>query len=271
MNSELQILNGPEPQLIAFKLRYQTGMTLIEIMIALLIGAFLLGGVIQIFIGTKQTNRMQENLSRLQENGRFAMDFISKDIRMAGYWGCLNPLVGVANTDVDGTNDNAAGTADNIQDGTDTITIRGAFDSSKTTLPTNTTPPTKTCGDSVDITAAYYTDTSSKITYKIDGGVLMKDTNATAPKTTDPYPLIEDIENMQILYGADTDTPADATPNYYVPAGTVGLDMSKVVSVRISLSVVTHDDHLAAVARTNGDHKIGRTFTSTIALRNRLP
>ena len=71
--------------------RYQTGMTLIEIMIALLIGAFLLGGVLQIFINSKQTYRMQENLSRLQENGRFAMEFLARDIRMAGYWGCISP------------------------------------------------------------------------------------------------------------------------------------------------------------------------------------
>ena len=34
---------------------YQTGFSLIEIMIALLIGAFLLGGVLQIFMGSKQT------------------------------------------------------------------------------------------------------------------------------------------------------------------------------------------------------------------------
>jgi len=47
----------------------QTGMTLIEIMVALLIGAFLLGGVLQIFTGSQQTYLMQQNLSRLQENG----------------------------------------------------------------------------------------------------------------------------------------------------------------------------------------------------------
>jgi type IV pilus assembly protein PilW len=62
----------------------QSGISLIEIMIALLIGAFLLGGVLQIFIGGKQTYRMQESLSRLQENGRFALDFIGRDVRMAG-------------------------------------------------------------------------------------------------------------------------------------------------------------------------------------------
>jgi len=68
----------------------QRGMTLIEIMISLLIGAFLIGGIIQIFVNTKQTYRMQENLSRMQENGRFAMEFLTKDIRIAGYQGCAN-------------------------------------------------------------------------------------------------------------------------------------------------------------------------------------
>ena len=72
------------------RLDRQTGMTLVEIMIALLIGVFLLAGVLQIFINARQTYRMEENLSRLQENGRFAMAFISKDLRMAGYMGCAS-------------------------------------------------------------------------------------------------------------------------------------------------------------------------------------
>ena len=103
---------------------YQTGMTLIEIMIALLIGVFLLGGVLQIFVGSKQTNRMQEGLSRLQESGRFAMDFLSRDIRMAGSWGCH----GGPSPDIDiaGENNNAVN-SDGIDNGTDKITLKGAF------------------------------------------------------------------------------------------------------------------------------------------------
>jgi type IV pilus assembly protein PilW len=66
----------------------QTGMTLIEIMIAMLIGVFLIGGVLQIFVGTKHTNRMLEELSRIQENGRYALGFLADDIRSAGFMGC---------------------------------------------------------------------------------------------------------------------------------------------------------------------------------------
>lgn len=73
-------------------------MTLIEIMIALLIGAFLLGGILQIFIGSKQTYRMQEGLSRLQENGRFALEFLTYDLRMAGYLGCKSQSTTITST-----------------------------------------------------------------------------------------------------------------------------------------------------------------------------
>jgi type IV pilus assembly protein PilW len=68
--------------------RSQRGLTLVELMIAMILGLFLIGGLLQIFISSKQTYRMQEALSRLQENGRFAIDFMTRDIRLAGFKGC---------------------------------------------------------------------------------------------------------------------------------------------------------------------------------------
>jgi len=63
----------------------QRGLTLVEILVALMISAFLIAGVIQLFIGSKQTYRGHDALSRIQENGRFALDSMARDIRMAGY------------------------------------------------------------------------------------------------------------------------------------------------------------------------------------------
>lgn len=68
--------------------RINKGFTLVELMVAMVLGVFFLNGLLQIFSSSKQTYRTQENLARLQENGRFAIDFISQDVRMAGYWGC---------------------------------------------------------------------------------------------------------------------------------------------------------------------------------------
>jgi len=70
--------------------RYFSGFTLVELMVALVLGLILTGGVINIYISSKQTYRMQDNQSRLQENGRFALQYLSKDLRMAGYMGCNN-------------------------------------------------------------------------------------------------------------------------------------------------------------------------------------
>ena len=208
---------------------YQTGMTLIEIMIALLIGAFLIGGVLEIFINSKQTYRMQENLSRLQENGRSAINFISKDIRMTGYWGCLNPSS--PDTDIAGINNNAT-VGDDIDDGTDKITLKGAF----------VQAVTRTCGTAVVTTAAFYIHANSTITYTINNAVLYQNTNSQNNS------LVEGIQDMQILYGVDTDLSGTAdygTPNFYVTANNVTTaNWPKVVSIRISLLAVTLDDNL---------------------------
>jgi len=64
------------------------GMTLVEIMISVTISLFLLAGIITIFASTKNTYRMQEAGSRIQENGRYAFNLITQRVRSAGFIGC---------------------------------------------------------------------------------------------------------------------------------------------------------------------------------------
>ena len=63
------------------------GMTLIELMVALAIGAFLMIGAVTVFMQGRSTFRVNESVSRMQENARFALDTLEPDIRMAHYWG----------------------------------------------------------------------------------------------------------------------------------------------------------------------------------------
>ncbi|MBV1915219.1 MAG: PilW family protein [Pseudomonadales bacterium] len=63
------------------------GFSLAELMIAMVIGLFLMGGVLQIAVSSKQNHVIGEDLTRLQENGRFALDVLTTDIRKAGYLG----------------------------------------------------------------------------------------------------------------------------------------------------------------------------------------
>lgn len=79
------------------KAHKQYGMTLIELMVALAIGAFLMIGAITVFMQSRTTFRITESVSRLQENARFAIDALEPDIRMAHYWGLTTVSANVAN------------------------------------------------------------------------------------------------------------------------------------------------------------------------------
>lgn len=76
---------------------HQLGFTIIELMIALLLGLLLTTGIIKVYITTKDTYNLSENLSRLQESARFAMGYLTQDIRMAGFIPCRMTL-NMANT-----------------------------------------------------------------------------------------------------------------------------------------------------------------------------
>ena len=209
----------------------QIGMTLVEILLALVLGISLIAGVLNIFVSSNQSSRMLEGLSRLQENGRFALDFIGRDIRLAGHRArvtgvsvCLNDKSGTA---IGGTNDLGV-------NGSDTISLEQS-----------------SCG------------LPQTIIYSIANGAsgrrsLFKSDNGNNQE------LVEDVDNMQIEYGADTTN--DGSPDYFVPAGIAALDMSQVVSIRVTLAVKTAEGGFFSTS----DGRIEREFSSTIALRNRL-
>jgi type IV pilus assembly protein PilW len=67
--------------------RGDAGMTLVELMVALLIGTFLMIGAVTVFMQSRTTFRMNEAVSRLQENARFVVDALEPDVRMANYFG----------------------------------------------------------------------------------------------------------------------------------------------------------------------------------------
>lgn len=85
------------------------GLSLVELMVAITISLILLGGAISLFVNNRVNYEHNDNLSRLQENARFAMEFLVGDLRMAGYFGCADDLGKVANNV-------AVGTAGDLED-----------------------------------------------------------------------------------------------------------------------------------------------------------
>ncbi|WP_165742316.1 PilW family protein [Candidatus Thiosymbion oneisti] len=92
--------------------------------------------------------------------------------------------------------------------------------------------------------------------------------------------LVEGVEDMQILYGENTDADADGTPDRFVAAAGV-TDWNDVTAVRIWALLRGFRDHMAEAEQhypaldgtlvTAPDKRLRRTLLLTIGLRNRLP
>jgi type IV pilus assembly protein PilW len=109
------------------------GFTLVELMVSLAMTAFLVGAIYLTFGVQRQRFATEEQIIDIQQNGRMAMELLSREVRMAGFWGCSSPgvftntLRGQA-TDilyhmfpVEGLNNVAAGNTYGAREGTDII------------------------------------------------------------------------------------------------------------------------------------------------------
>ncbi|MCH9697782.1 MAG: PilW family protein [Gammaproteobacteria bacterium] len=145
---------------IKTRVTQQQGFTIVEMMIALLVGLILMGGIIDIFLSSRQTSSLQMSLSKIQQNGRLAINTLTTDIRMADYSACYSDLSdGVENTlnnqssfawdlsnTLQGFNDVSSsftisdsvsgGVISGILEGTDVLVIKGMTDG----IPVSTNP-----------------------------------------------------------------------------------------------------------------------------------
>lgn len=69
----------------------QRGVTLVEVMIAMLVGLILLAGITTLVVNASRGNRDIDAAARQLENGRYAATTLADHIRHAGFWGHLYP------------------------------------------------------------------------------------------------------------------------------------------------------------------------------------
>ncbi len=83
------------------------GFSMVELMIAMLLGLFVSSVVISIFVSTNRSFSQDQQIARMQENARFAMRVLANELSMAGFWGqVLDPgkiNTTVRNCDADGS------------------------------------------------------------------------------------------------------------------------------------------------------------------------
>ena len=77
--------------------RVARGFTMIELMVAMLLGLIVIGGVGSVFLAGQQTYRANEALSDVESGSRTAFEMVTRDLRDAGFTGCDNTSGRVAN------------------------------------------------------------------------------------------------------------------------------------------------------------------------------
>ena len=65
----------------------QRGVTLVELMVSMLLGIVLSGGLVSAYLTAKRSHYYDDQMARIQENGRYAMRLLSRELRMTGFRG----------------------------------------------------------------------------------------------------------------------------------------------------------------------------------------
>jgi type IV pilus assembly protein PilW len=270
----------------------QHGYTLVELMISVVIGLFIIAGVFQIYLSSRAASNLQDRMSNVQENGRFALFFLQRSLRKAGFpkSSALNPFTSTPS-------DLTCPIAPTPGDCPANLATATAV---ATTTATCNGPSATTASDQF---AVCYQGTTDCLGQAIASGVVTDffyiDTDATTGVSrlmcrgsgnATAQPLVDGVQNMQVQYGIDIDGSGYA--NQYVRANEV-TNWGAVVATRVSLLVSTNSNSETASGTVIGDtasdaqsYQIlettlpstylssgirGRVYTTTVELRNRTP
>jgi type IV pilus assembly protein PilW len=248
--------------------RRTAGFTLVELMIALVLGLLLTLVVAQLFIGSRRTFATTDDLSRMQENMRFATSIMTRTIRQAGYRTSPNSQAAYVfvtpNLVINGAAGASAATADSL-----TVSFEGSGTPADNSV-------INCRGESV-AGGVMSSNTFSIVT--VNGVPSLVCVTDTAPGVNQV--IVADVENMKILYGESTD--GDVNADRFVPRGSLA-NADNVVAVRIamlfrspntnvgvSIAPTSTTWNLNGTAVTTNDSRVRRDSVFTVSLRNRSP
>ncbi len=236
----------------------QRGFTLVELMIAMTIGLVLLLVIGTVFVSSRQTFSEQENLARLQETGRFALETIGRSIKQAGH--VEIPFSGFK-VEFEGTPISGVNGSSNAPD-TITLQFEGAIGDSdcETTA--------------VDITGKIIQNHFNIDTTNAElqcNGII----SVTPGVPTTGSPLLSNIEDLQIVYGISTDSLQFVNQYVELPA-----NWDQVITARVCVLARSEKTNIASAGNyldCNGnsvaipaDRRLRKAFTATFNLRNRI-
>ena len=263
----------------------QSGLSLIELMIALALGLFVIVGISYVYISGKKSSITTDQVSLLQENGRAALQQLSTTIQHAGYsatsaapfedvfiqssvasTSCTDGAESVTETSLFSAMSNNTGYGDTIG-----VVYMGDenlnTDCVGNVLPATCRIESDASSDAAKIYNQFFVEAN-------DEGV--PTLNCSGSRTSASQEIAEGVENIQFVYGEDLN--ADGVADHYVNSEDVS-NWDEVVSVNITILVrslkpvatanTARSYQLSedAVINTN-DRYLRSVFTATVRLRN---
>lgn len=255
--------------------RRQRGLGLAELLVAMAIGVVMLGAVGYLLVGSKKMNSTQDDVARMQESGRNAMEILGKAIRQAGFQLDVDQaFVATALTGTDYAGTGADAQADTLTVQHDPAWIADAANPEKG-QEVNCEGTLITSDNTVSTTSGVRPANTQLVQYgfSVDGGRLLCKADDANP-ASGGIVVADNIENMQIEYGigngSETITSYTATPS--------AVDWQHVTAVRVSLLVrgpspnqtpgnsQKYPYNGADVTSTDGH--LRQVYTSTFTVRN---
>lgn len=213
---------------------YQRGLSLIELMIAILISSLLLLGVLELFINTNNADRSNTALNRTQESGRILLGIIGTDVLRAGYQGCS-----AASNSVKANGYSFP--ADSLSAASNSLTLRYA-------TPNDTGisfSASKTCDNN---TLFLYTATYSNCPTNGIQRICKSSNGGNAD------PIVDNARIVSIEFAI----PSGGNLKWPESASVTAVELATASALRLTLEV------------TEPREAITRTYSSTYQLRNRI-
>lgn len=221
--------------------RTAVGVSLVELMVAITIGLVVVLAVSSLYLGSRGTLRVQDEASRLDDSGRFALESIVRLLRIAGYVNWAGDS-GAAPVRLAVSDPPPVQGADGTR--SDSITLRFFGSTSGATAD----GAILDClGQSVPRDGNPATRSENVLSVNASGALLCQATGMSSPQ-----PLIDGVERLQFLYGVDAD--GDGQPERWQRAAQV-TDWRQVRVVRVGLLMVA-----APGSRADADTSVYRLF-----------
>lgn len=280
--------------------KYQHGVTLIEMMIAMVVSLVLIAGVGTVYFSSKRNYQTRDELSLMNEAGRSALETLRQHLEHAGYatpsklpLGAYfyvkgNPNLvaqacggGVSNLK-DPADFNARSTRDAFNANGDSIVVRFLGDNNLFTDAVGGLLPDECkVGTAADMNASliyngFHVDNDGST--RDSNNVLVPILYAVGSNVNNRQPIVNGVENIQFMYGIDADGNGTAE-RFSNATGVAAGDWQDVVSIKVallvrSLNAVLDVDSvrtytlLDTTVTTPADRYQRAVYTTTIQLRN---